>query len=108
MAAITIRNLDDDAKERLRVRAATNGRSMEAEARALIEEAVSGPYSGMNIGQAFRAMAKSVGYLDDLQLPSRKEPYERPVVFSDEWEREREQHAREVSERRGRQQKGAA
>ena len=36
MASITIRNLDDSAKERLRVRAAQNGRSMEEEARLLL------------------------------------------------------------------------
>ncbi|MFD1198449.1 bifunctional phosphopantothenoylcysteine decarboxylase/phosphopantothenate--cysteine ligase CoaBC [Brucella gallinifaecis] len=36
MASITIRNLDDAAKERLRVRAARNGRSMEEEARLLL------------------------------------------------------------------------
>ncbi|MGC0053706.1 bifunctional phosphopantothenoylcysteine decarboxylase/phosphopantothenate--cysteine ligase CoaBC [Brucella pituitosa] len=36
MASITIRNLDDAAKERLRVRAAQNGRSMEEEARLLL------------------------------------------------------------------------
>ncbi|PYE87401.1 bifunctional phosphopantothenoylcysteine decarboxylase/phosphopantothenate--cysteine ligase CoaBC [Phyllobacterium leguminum] len=36
MASITIRNLDDAAKERLRQRAARNGRSMEEEARVLL------------------------------------------------------------------------
>ncbi|WP_024899222.1 MULTISPECIES: bifunctional phosphopantothenoylcysteine decarboxylase/phosphopantothenate--cysteine ligase CoaBC [Brucella] len=36
MASITIRNLDDAAKERLRIRAAQNGRSMEEEARLLL------------------------------------------------------------------------
>ncbi len=36
MASITIRNLDDAAKERLRIRAAQNGRSMEEEARILL------------------------------------------------------------------------
>lgn len=36
MASITIRNLDDAAKERLRLRAARNGRSMEEEARLLL------------------------------------------------------------------------
>src|SRR5690606_10342492 len=36
MASITIRNLDNDAKERLRLRAARNGRSMEEEARILL------------------------------------------------------------------------
>jgi plasmid stability protein len=33
MASITIRNLDDDVKQRLRIRAAEHGRSMEEEAR---------------------------------------------------------------------------
>jgi plasmid stability protein len=32
MASITIRNLDDEIKQRLRVRAAEHGRSMEEEA----------------------------------------------------------------------------
>lgn len=41
MATLTIRNLPDEVRDRLRVRAARNGRSMEAEARALIAEAVS-------------------------------------------------------------------
>jgi phosphopantothenoylcysteine decarboxylase/phosphopantothenate--cysteine ligase len=35
MASITIRKLDDGVKERLRVRAAKAGRSMEEEARAI-------------------------------------------------------------------------
>lgn len=38
MATLTIRNLDDDLHRLLRVRAAENGRSMEAEVRALLEE----------------------------------------------------------------------
>ncbi len=36
MASITIRNLDDGLKRRLRVRAAENGRSIEEEARATL------------------------------------------------------------------------
>src|SRR6266850_2265039 len=35
MASLTIRQLDDDVKRRLRLRAARNGRSMEEEARHL-------------------------------------------------------------------------
>ena len=38
MASITIRKLDDSVKAKLRVRAAENGRSMEEEARTLLEE----------------------------------------------------------------------
>ena len=40
MASITIRNLDDDVRTRLRVRAAGNGRSMEEEVRLILREAV--------------------------------------------------------------------
>lgn len=40
MAALTIRNLDDDVKAKLRARAAKHGRSMEAEAREILTAAV--------------------------------------------------------------------
>ena len=40
MASITIRNLDDDVKTRLRKRAAGHGRSMEEEARLILAYAV--------------------------------------------------------------------
>lgn len=40
MAAISVRDLDDGIRERLRVRAARNGRSMEAEIRAILTAAV--------------------------------------------------------------------
>ena len=42
MASITIRNLDDALKSRLRIRAAQHGRSMEEEARLLIRDALKG------------------------------------------------------------------
>lgn len=40
MATLTVRNLSDDVHEKLRVRAAEAGRSVEAEVRSLIAEAV--------------------------------------------------------------------
>ena len=40
MATLTIRNVDAGVKERLRVRAARHGRSMEAEARSILSAAV--------------------------------------------------------------------
>ena len=40
MAALSIRDLDDSVKEQLRLRAARNGRSMEAEIRAILTSAV--------------------------------------------------------------------
>ncbi len=43
MADVSIRNLDDRVKERLRMRAAAHGRSMESEIRAILAESVSEP-----------------------------------------------------------------
>ena len=40
MASITIRNLQMDTKRKLKIRAATNGRSMEQEAREILKSAL--------------------------------------------------------------------
>ena len=40
MATLTIRNIDAAAKERLRVRAARHGQSMEAELRSILNQAL--------------------------------------------------------------------
>jgi len=40
MATITVRDLDERVRDRLRERAAANGRSMEAEARVILADAV--------------------------------------------------------------------
>jgi plasmid stability protein len=42
MATLTIRNFDPEVQKRLRVRAAQNGRSMEAELRQILKDAVGG------------------------------------------------------------------
>lgn len=42
MASITIRNIEDELKERLRIRAARHGHSMEEEARTILRRAVGG------------------------------------------------------------------
>lgn len=41
MAAISVRDLDESVRERLRIRAARNGQSMEAEVREILTTAVS-------------------------------------------------------------------
>lgn len=43
MAALSIRNLDDEIKERLRIRAARHGRSMESEVRTILARAINEP-----------------------------------------------------------------
>ena len=55
MASITIRNLDDDVKIRLRMRAAGHGRSMEEEARLILREAVGRKPSSRNLASIIRA-----------------------------------------------------
>lgn len=69
MAALSIRNIDDEVVDRLRVRAAHNGRSMEAEARAILAEAVGAePDEGL-FGALLDAFGVDNGV--DLELPAR-------------------------------------
>lgn len=72
MAAVSIRDLDDEVKERLRVRAARNGRSMEAEIRVILAAAVADPDDGPDL---FEVLIGRVGELGgaDLDLPPRTE-----------------------------------
>ena len=71
MASITIRNLDDDVKTRLRVRAAAHRRSMEEEARLILREAVDIPASPANLGEAIHRRFAALGGVE-LDLPSRE------------------------------------
>jgi len=81
MATITIRNLDDQLKARLRVRAAEHGRSMEEEARRILGEALNEPaYEG--IGTRIRERFTAIGGVE-LELPERSEAA-RAAGFQDE------------------------
>lgn len=57
MATLTIRNLDDDVKASLRVRAARHGRSMEEEARQLLRQVLLQPSAGLGSRVARRFAA---------------------------------------------------
>jgi plasmid stability protein len=70
MAAVSIRNLDDTVRERLRVRAAAHGRSMEAEMRAILVEAVREPGDDEGLLDALVARFGELGGVD-LDLLSR-------------------------------------
>ncbi len=72
MSMLTIRNLDPALKERLRVQAAHHGRSMEAEVRAILAEAVASPPAPTgNLYERIHARFAPLGGVDDLVLPPR-------------------------------------
>lgn len=73
MAAISIRNLDDQTRDRLRVRAASHGRSMEAEIRAILKDAVDDQTESAGLLQAIHERFSAVGGVD-LELPPRATP----------------------------------
>lgn len=86
MASITIRNLDDEVKKRLRKQAAENGRSLEAEARDILSRNAHGygtpaPKTGLDLFRGLREAVEKYGGVE-LELPSRKST--RPVnIFED-------------------------
>lgn len=82
VAAMSIRNLDERVMELLRVRAARHGRSMEAEVRAILADAVREPGEGPNLGQAIMNRFGELGGVE-LDLPPR-DAVPRTVEFADD------------------------
>ena len=70
MASITIRNLDDSLKQRLRVRAAENGRSMEEEARDILRRTVGETPPPKDLGCAIHSRFSALGGVE-FDLPER-------------------------------------
>ena len=77
MASITIRNLGDDVRTRLRMRAAGNGRSMEEEVRLILRDAVGGEPE--NLADFIRECFAPYGGVD-LELPPRGPMREPPCL----------------------------
>ena len=71
MATITIRNLDDDIRTRLRVRAAGNGRSMEEEVRQILRKAVGRAGRGQDLTSIIRSHFGPTNGVE-LELPPRE------------------------------------
>ena len=81
MTTMTIRNIDEPLKQRLRVRAAEHGRSMEEEARDILRSALNAePEIGRSMLDAIRSTLGSDGGFD-LELPPR-EPMREPPELS--------------------------
>ena len=82
MATLTIRQLDEKTKTRLRVRAAHHGRSMEEEAREILRLALTAPRQARgNLADAIRRRFAPFGGVE-LELPPR-EPVREPPDFSE-------------------------
>lgn len=83
MASITIRNIDEDVKRRLRLRAAEHERSIEEEARIVLQQALEQPQEPgeeMDLGTAIHALFEPFGEVR-LEIPPR-EPMSEPVDFN--------------------------
>lgn len=72
MATLVIRDLRDEVKARLRIQAAEHGRSMEAEARALLTTVLL-VRRAENLGTYIREQFADIGGAD-LAVPARDEP----------------------------------
>jgi antitoxin FitA len=73
VAALSIRNLDDTVKERLRIRAASHGRSMESEIRAILTDAVSDHRDEVGLFQTLLDRFSEIGGVE-LDRPARAAP----------------------------------
>jgi plasmid stability protein len=83
MATLTIRDLDDDLKRSLRMRAASLNRSMEEEARQILRAALQQPAPEAE-PLAARIRARLAG-LGDVALPmAQREPVRPPPALGDD------------------------
>lgn len=82
MASITIRNLEDSLKARLRLRAAHHGRSMEEEVRSILRSAlVDEPQAPRHLVDAVRERFAALGGFE-LTAPTR-ETLRAPPTFDE-------------------------
>ena len=79
MAGISIRNLDDRLKTRLRIRAAEHGRSMEEEVRQILRQVIGVPAENRNLGEVIHRRFAAIGGVE-LDLPDR-DPMPEPPSF---------------------------
>ncbi len=81
MATLTIRNLDEPLKTRLRIRAASRNRSMEEEARQILRAALEAPTTPVeDLGARIRARFAGLG--DVHLVVEAREPVRSPPVFA--------------------------
>ncbi len=82
MAVVTIRNIDDAIKERLRLRAAKRGRSMEDEARDILRSALSTELpQTSSLGHSIHNRFAALGGVDMPDVP--REQARPPITFGE-------------------------
>ena len=71
MASITVRKLEESVKKKLRLRAASNGRSLEEEARVILRTAVRGKSyrTGKDLYDAIRRRIEPLGGVELPEMP---------------------------------------
>jgi plasmid stability protein len=82
MASITIPDIDGDLKQRLKQRAGVHGRSMEAEAGGILENALGAkPPAAVpgNLADAIRAIVEPLGGIELEPFP--RQPVREPPTF---------------------------
>jgi plasmid stability protein len=79
MPAVTVRNLPEKTHRALKVRAARNGRSTEAEIRKILEDTVS-PKTEVGLGSQLAALGRRFGGID-MEFTRDPRPVE-PADFS--------------------------
>ena len=79
MGSLTIRNIDDALKRRLRLRAAGHGRSMEEEVREILRTVVGPSPAPVDLGKSIHDRFAALGGVE-LELPLRT-PMRTPPAF---------------------------
>jgi len=81
MPTLTIRKIDAELKQKLRMRAARHGRSVEAELREIVKQAVAAEHTAaepeLNLAEAIRRRFLPFGGVEDLE-PLPREPVRFP------------------------------
>lgn len=84
MATLTVRNVEDETKQRLRLRAARNGHSLEEELRSIIRSAATAKEAaprGSNLYDDIRELVEPHG---GFEIPvADRQPVARPIPFED-------------------------
>ncbi|AVJ19685.1 FitA-like ribbon-helix-helix domain-containing protein [Serratia rhizosphaerae] len=83
MATITVRNLDDEIKELLRISAAKNGHSMEEEARMILKQALTKKPARYGLGTWMHQHFAEFGGVE-LAIPPRDAVPPRRATFDDD------------------------